>query len=325
MRYQSMFAAALLAATFLSAPAQAQDAAHRMSGHDMSGMDHGHDMAAMPGMEHPDSSPPADAAPAPASPAPDTAPATVDDTPGNAPPPPIPIDHPAERFFPAERMAPARAALLREGRIVTGAIMLDQLEYRATSGRDGYGWKASAWYGGDIDRIVFATEGEGEFGHTPERAETRLVLRHALDPWWNLEVGVRHDFNPSPQRTYAAIGIEGLAPYWFELEGQVFVSDKGDVHLRLGGSHDMRLAGPLVLQPDAEVNVALQDVPAIRIGSGVERIELGARLRYEFTPAFAPYVGVHWERKLGRTADYMRADGERASAVSAVIGLRAWF
>ena len=308
MRCHSLLAAALLAATFLSGPALAQHA--------------GHDMASMPGMDHGQPAEPVTAA----SDAPDAAPAAaVPDTLGNAPPPPVPTDHPADRFFPAERMAQARAALLKEGRMLTGAIQIDQLEYRATSGRAGYGWKASAWYGGDINRIVFATEGEGEFGHAAERAETRVVLRHALDPWWNLEVGVRHDFAPSPQRTYAAIGFEGLAPYWFELEGQMFVSDKGDFHLRLSGSHDIRLAGPLVLQPDAEVNIALQDVPAIRIGAGVERIELGARLRYEITPQFAPYVGVHWERKLGRTADYARADGERASAVSAVIGLRAWF
>ena len=293
MRARSTVLAALLAATVLSTPALAQHV-----GHDIPGMDHGE---------------PAESV------------SSVDDTPGNAPPPPVPADHSADRYFTPERMAPARAALLREGRMLTGAIMIDQLEYRAAAGRDGYGWKASAWYGGDIDRIVFTTEGEGEFGHPAERAETRLAVRHALDPWWNIELGVRHDFNPSPQRTYATIGIEGLAPYWFEVEGQAFVSEKGDVHLRLGASHDMRLDGPLVLQGDAEVNFALQDVPAIGIGSGVERIELGARLRYEIGPQFAPYVGVHWERKLGRTADFVRADGERASVVAVVIGLKTWF
>jgi len=103
------------------------------------------------------------------------------------------------------------------------------------------------------------------------------------------------------------------------------VSNKGDVHARLGGSHDIRLAGPLVLQPEAEVNVAFQSVPELGIGSGVERLELGARLRYEIRPEFAPYVGVHWERKFGGTADFARNEGERASGVSAVVGLRAWF
>lgn len=282
--------AALLATAALASPAWAQDA-----GHEAHGMDHaGHGVPA-------------------------------GDAPGDAAPPPVPADHAADRFFPADRMARARAALLDEGRFTTGAVMIDQLEYRAVSGRDGYAWTGTAWYGGDMDRIAFASEGEGAFGHRPERAETRLVWRHALNPWWNLEAGVRHDFSPSPQRTYATIGIEGLAPYWFEVEGQVFVSTRGDVHLRVGGYHDVRLAGPLVLQPDAEVNVALQDVPALGIGAGVERIELGARLRYELSPQFAPYLGIHWERKLGATADHARADGERASAVSAVAGVRVWF
>ena len=108
MRRHSLLAAGLLAATFLSAPALAQHA--------------GHDMASMPGMDHGQPAEPATAA----SDAPDAAPA-VPDTPGNAPPPPVPTDHPADRFFPAERMAQARTALLKEGRMLTGAIQIDQL------------------------------------------------------------------------------------------------------------------------------------------------------------------------------------------------------
>ncbi len=271
---------------------------HEKSGQDMAGMDH--------------------SAHAPAS-------AAASDAPGNAAPPPQATDHPADRFFPGDRMAAARAALLKEGAFTGSALMVDQLEYRARAGRDGYAWKVSGWYGGDIDRAVLASEGEGELGGPTERAEVRAMWRRAIGPWFNLEAGVRHDFRPDPERTYAALGIEGLAPYWFEVEGQAFVSNRGDIHLRIGGSHDVRLSGPLVLQPEAEMNVALQDVPELGIGSGIERIELGARLRYEFKPDFAPYVGVHWERSLGGTADALRADGERASAVSAVVGLRAGF
>lgn len=284
-----------------ASPVTAEKAAssHDMPGHDMAGME-------------------------PSAPA--AAPPAANDTPGNTPPPPQATDHAADRFFPAVRMAAARAALRKEGGAFTGgALMVDQFEYRARAGRDGHAWKATGWYGGDIDRAVLASEGEGEFGGPVERAEVRAMWRRAIGPWFNFEAGVRHDFRPDPERTYAALGIEGLAPYWFEVEGQVFVSNKGDVHLRLGGSHDMRLSGPLVLQPQAEANVALQDVPELGIGSGIERIELGARLRYEFRPDFAPYIGLHWERRLGGTADHARADGERASAVSAVAGLRAWF
>lgn len=324
MRALLLLAAAPLA--LAAAPALAQQAGHE--GHDMSGM------ADMEGMDHGHHAGPA--APAAGRVGPDdggahaghgqSAPAAADDdTPGDAAPPPVATDYPADRFFPATRMDAARAALAGEGRFRGGAVMIDQLEYRAGKGADGYAWKATGWYGGDIDRAVLATEGEGAFGGPAERAELRLMWRHAIGPYFNLEAGVRHDFRPDPERTYAAIGVEGLAPYWFEIEGQAFVSNKGDIHFRLGASHDIRLSGPLVLQPDAEVNVALQDVPELGIGAGVEQLELGARLRYEFRPDFAPYIGVHWERKFGGSADFARADGDGASAVAAVAGLRVWF
>lgn len=247
------------------------------------------------------------------------------ETVGDDPAPPVPTDHPADAFFPASRMAAARAALLREGAITASMVLADRLEYRSVRGEAGYGWKAQGWYGGDRDRVVLTSEGEGSFDHAPERAEAALLWRHALDPWFNLESGVRHDFGAGPQTTYAVLGVEGLAPYWFELEGQLLLSQRGDVHLRAAASYDQRITQRLILQPAVEVNMAFQSVPELRIGAGVERVEAGARLRYEVTPEFAPYIGVHWETKPGSTGDMARKAGERASSVAAVLGLRIWF
>lgn len=290
-----------LALAFVVTPVMAQE---MPAGHDMAGMNH------------------ADAAPPPAT---DAAMAPVEETVGNAPPPPVPTDHPADAFFPADRMAAARAALSQEGRFFGNALIVDRLEYRAVKGRDGYGWKGEAWIGRDLDKLVIASEGEGAFGESPERVELRALWRHAIDPYFNLEAGVRHDFYPSPQRTYATIGVDGLAPYWFDVEAQLLLSDKGDLHARIEGSYDLRVTNRLILQPAVEVDAAFQDVPELGIGAGFERIETGARLRYQVTRQFAPYVGVHWERKLGETATQTRAAGEAASAVSAVFGVRAWF
>ncbi len=303
--------AALFAMALVAAPAAAQE------------LDHAHHGMGDPAPQ-PAAAPPADhaqhGAHAPA------APAAVDEAPvGNAPPPPVPTDHAADRFFPVERMAQARQALLHEGRMTTHAIKIDQLEYRAANGKDGYGWAAEGWYGGDIDKLVIGTEGEGEFGHAPESAELRAVWRHALDPFFNLELGARQDFRPDPKRTYAVLGIQGLAPYWFEVDAHLFVSNKGDVHLRAGGGYDQRITQVLILEPEIEIDAALQDVPELGIAAGLEKVELGARLRYEISQRFAPYVGVHWERKLGGTADLARAAGEKRSAVSAVFGIRTWF
>lgn len=244
---------------------------------------------------------------------------------GNAAPPQVVPANAADRFFSPERMAEARAALSREGRFFGSAVLVDWLEYRAVRGQDGYAWEGEGWIGGDIDRLAIATEGEGTFGEALESAEVRAAWRHAIDPYFNLEAGVRQDFGPGPDRTYASIGIDGLAPFWFDVEANLFVSTKGDVHLRAEGSYDLRITNRLILQPAAEVEAAMQDVPELGIGAGLSRIELGVRLRYQVTRQFAPYVGVHWDRALGQTAAIARADGERTGATSAVFGVRAWF
>jgi copper resistance protein B len=249
----------------------------------------------------------------------------VDDQPGDAPPPAPPSDHAADRLFPADRMAAARAALAMHTRFTTTALQVDRLEYRTNKGKGGFGWETQGWYGGDIDRLVVASEGEGSFGKRAERIEVAGYWRHTLDPWFNLQLGLRHDLRPDPQRTYALIGIEGLAPYWFDVEAQLLVSDRGDVHARGKAGYQQRITQSLVLEPEAEVDFAFQDVPALNVAAGFERLELGARLRYERNRSLAPYLGVHWERRLGGTARLARASGEDASGVAAVLGLRALF
>ena len=304
--------ALLLASVALPALAQEQM--------DHSQMDHG----AMEGMDHSTHQPPAGEVAADPH-AGHGQPAADDDIPkGTAPP--VPADHAAEAFYSPAEMDRARAAMLKEsGGMTFSQLMLDRLEYRMGKGADGYHWEGEGWIGGDINRLAFKTEGEGEVGGALERAEVQALYSRAIDPWFNLEAGVRHDIRPDPQRTYAVVGIEGLAPYWFELGAQAFLSNKGDAHLRLEGSYDQRITQRLILQPAAEVNIAAQDVPELGIGSGLSDVELGLRLRYEFAREFAPYVGVNWERKLGDSARFARAGGERAEATSFVMGVRFWF
>ena len=307
----------LLAATALllaaaAFPARAQD--HGQMDHGQ--MDHG-------AMEQEDHS--AHQAPAADAHAGHDGPASDGDIPAGTAPS-VPADHAADAFYNSAEMARARAAMLKEsGGMAFSQLMLDRLEYRMGKGADGYHWDGEGWIGGDINRFAFKTEGEGAFGGPLERAEVQALYSRAIDPWFNLEAGVRHDIRPDPRRTYAVVGIEGLAPYWFEVSAQAFLSNRGDAHLRLEGSYDQRISQRLILQPAAEINVAAQDVPELGIGSGVSDVELGLRLRYEFAREFAPYVGVNWERKLGDTARFARADGERASATSLVMGVRFWF
>lgn len=243
---------------------------------------------------------------------------------GNDVPPDAPSEFAADRFFGAGDMNRARGILRDEhGGALTYKIMGDMIEYRSQDDGDGYAWNGEAWFGGDIDRLVIKTEGEGS--DDIESAEIQALYSRAWDHVTDLQIGIRQDIEPNPSRTYLALGFETVLPYWFEVEGALFVGERGQVLGRLDGNYDFQLTQRLVLQPRAEVNFAAKDDAAIGLGSGLSDAELGLRLRYEFQREFAPYIGVSWERKFGDTADYARADGESAETTSFVIGLRAWY
>ena len=282
------------------------------AGHDMSQMpaahdSHaGHDMSAMPmaGQPKVGTDLPAGDAPAPAP------------QPGLA----------AARYWGVEAMAKADRDLRREhGGMNYPTVMLNIAEYQGRKRRDGYRWDGEASFGGDIDRFVLKSEGEGSFGEPLEQAEVQALYNRALDPYWNLQVGIRHDIAPNPSRTYATIGVEGLAPYWFEVEGALFVSNKGEVSARAEAYYDQRITQDLVLQPRVEANFSAQDVPELGTGSGLADLEAGLRLRYERRREFAPYIGMSWERQFGDTARFSRARGEDTGGFSFVAGVRAWF
>src|SRR5262249_38726872 len=150
--------------------------------------------------------------------------------------------------------------------------------------------------GGDIHRLWIKSEGEGTFHLGVDSAEIQALYSRAIGPYYNVQLGVRHDFRPSPSRTYATVGFEGLAPYRLEAEGALFLSTKGDLLARLEGWYDQRITQRLILQPRAELNFSAQDVPEDRYGAGLIDAELGLRLRYAIRQEFAPYVGISWER-----------------------------
>ena len=223
--------------------------------------------------------------------------------------PPVPTDNYADKFFSPSEMAHARHAMMQEsgGRPIY-FVMLDLAEYQLRKQGDGYRWEGEAWFGADINRLTLKTEGEGGFGAKTESAEIQALYSRA-----------------SPNRTYAVLGFEGLAPYQFEIDGAVFLSTKGDLLGRLGGYYDQRLTQRLILQPRAELNFAAQDVPDHRLASGLTTAEIGLRLRYEIKREFAPYLGLSWERKTGGTARLARAAGEDTGGFALVGGIRIWF
>ncbi|TPG21683.1 copper resistance protein B [Sphingomonas koreensis] len=246
--------------------------------------------------------------------------------PGNAPPPPVPRDHYADRIYTPEAMQPARTMFRHEnGGEAFSQVMVNLAELQIHDGRNGYRWEGEGWFGSDIDRFVVKSEGEGTFGKGLDAAEVQGLYSRAVGPYFNLQAGVRHDFQPSPTQTFATIGVEGLAPYQFDVSGALFLSTKGDLLARAEATYDERITQRLILQPRVELNFAAQDVARDRIGAGLSDAELGLRLRYEISRQFAPYIGISYTAKVGRSATFARRDGDAPHSTSLVLGIRVCF
>lgn len=242
-------------------------------------------------------------------------------------------EHAADAIFGQAEMSEARSDLNREhGGLRATRFLFDRLEVGFGEGRGTFSWDdAQFWYGGDIEKLWVKSEGEGEFGGGLESAEVQALYSRAIDPWFDLQAGVRYDHRPDgPDRGYLVLGVQGLAPYWFEIDAAAFLSNKGDLTARFEAEYDQKITQALVLQPAIELDFALQDVPELGVGSGLSTAELGLRLRYDIYPergpaVIAPYVGVEYERSFGDTARFARAQGEEAGDWRFLVGLRTWF
>lgn len=249
--------------------------------------------------------------------------------PPQAPPPPEALTgprHAADTVYDAARMTASREDLRREhGDLPAYRLFIERAEARIRDGRDGYLVDAQAWYGGDIDKIWFKGEVEGAWGERPEDAEVQALWSHAIDPWFDLQAGVRYDPQPGPDRAHLVLGVQGLAPYWWEVDGALFLSNKGEITARAEAEYDLRITQKLILQPRAELDFSLQTIPELGIGAGLSEAAVGVRLRYQVSPLVAPYVGLEYERAFGKTAEFRRAEGEDVGDWSVLAGIRLWF
>jgi copper resistance protein B len=209
-------------------------------------------------------------------------------------------------------------------RAIHSYVLFDQLEFQRGGGSSGFSWDNRGWIGGDVNRFWFRTEGEADEEEL-EEAEVHALYGRAIHRWWDVIAGVRQDIRPGPSRTWAAIGIQGLAPYFFEVEATAYVGESGRTHFRVETEYEMLLTNRLVLQPLVELDIFGKPDPERGIGAGLSSGELGLRMRYEIRREFAPYVGVTWQRKFFGTADAAKAAGERTGGARFAAGLRVWF
>lgn len=226
-----------------------------------------------------------------------------------------------------QQMAASHAATRHEmGGGAQTFLQAERFEYQTNEGDGRIFWDAQGWYGGDRNKLWIKSG--GEYALDPdglEEAEAQALWSRAISPFFDAQAGIRHDFDPGPSRTYGVTGIQGLAPYGFEIDAAAFLSHKGDVSARIEAEYELLLTQRLILQPRAEIELAAQDAPEQGIGAGLARGEAGLRLRYEITREVAPYIGVEWRRSFGETAGFARAAGENAGSAGFIAGLRLWY
>jgi copper resistance protein B len=203
-------------------------------------------------------------------------------------------------------------------------VLLDQFEWQVTDGASGINLDSKAWVGRDRNRLWFRTEGDADGGRVGE-AQAHVLYGRQVSRWWDVVAGVRQDFRPGPTQTWAAIGIQGLAPYWFEVEATGYVGASGRTHAKIEVEYELLVTNRLVFQPLVEVQLVGKSDPEREVGAGLSTTDAGVRVRYEIRREFAPYVGVTWSRKWGKTADFAKAAGEETRGARLVTGVRLWF
>ena len=235
------------------------------------------------------------------------------------------------------------AAMASHGDSLNYLVIGERLENQVHDGEDRVVWEAQGWVGYDIDKLWLKTEGEYDSeANDTESFEFQALWSHAISPFWDIQAGLRHDFEPAlswlppgppgttvsvtpTSRNYAVLGFMGLAPYWFEVDAAAFLSDEGDLSTRLEAEYELRFTQRLILQPRMELNYAFDDDLETGVGKGFNQVHAGLRLRYEFKREIAPYIGVAWEKAYGNTADRLAAAGQDNGEVSFVAGLRVWY
>ncbi len=141
-----------------------------------------------------------------------------------------------------------------------GMLLFDRLEY--FDGRDvnGAALEAQAWYGNDANKLWLKAEGERSDGRLQE-LRSEALWAHPIGIYWNTQLGIRHDFGVGPDRTWAAFGVQGLAPYWFDVDAALYVGESGRTALRFESEYELLLTQRLILQPRVEINFYGRDDP----------------------------------------------------------------
>ena len=173
--------------------------------------------------------------------------------------------------------------------------------------------------------MVIKAEGEVDNG-TLDESSTELLWSHALATYWDTQLGLRYDSADGlDSRSWLTFGVQGLAPYWFELDITAYLGEDGRSALGFEAEYELLFTQRLVLQPRLEANLYGKDDASWGLGAGLSDATVGLRLRYEIRRELAPYIGVERAQTFGGSADYARAAGQSTGDTRLVAGLRFWF
>jgi len=204
------------------------------------------------------------------------------------------------------------------------SLLVDRFESANNSDNSYSVYNLQGWYGRDYDRLVLKAEGDADAGKLQE-SSTELLWSHAIATFWDTQLGIRYDGGEEPDRNWLALGIQGLAPYWFEVDATFYAGEKGMTAFTIEAEYELLLTQKLILQPRIEADFYGKKDLELERGSGLSDLTAGVRLRYEIKREFAPYLGIEWSGKYGDTANFASANGQSKSDTAIVAGLRFWF
>ena len=185
----------------------------------------------------------------------------------------------------------------------------------------------SGWIGGDFNRLWLRSE-QKTSGSYDKKSEVQALYSKNIAQFWDAQIGVRHDFSTdflSQNVNYLTIGLEGLAPYFFETTAQIFTSDQGNFSARLKQEIDLLITQKLITQPYFEAEFFAQKVDKLEVKSGLAEIETGIVTRYEITRKFAPYFALRYHLKTFGTANLAKQNNDRVDNFIASVGIRLRF
>ncbi|MBL4891226.1 MAG: copper resistance protein B [Rhizobiaceae bacterium] len=204
-----------------------------------------------------------------------------------------------------------------------GGFRMNRLEQLYQDGADATVYDIQAWFGNSYDQLVVKAEGDFSDDRL-EESDTDILWSHAIYSFWNTQVGVRHQSGEGPDRNWLAFGVQGIAPYWFEVDATAYLGSGGRSSLNIEADYELLITQRLVLQPRVEANFYGEDDRARGLGSGLSDSSVGLRLKYQINRQLVPYIGVEQARMYGDTAKFS-VGPKSASQTRWLAGLRFWF